>query len=106
MLNPDLVAFIDQFIDSVETVDVVALLANSPLHSFSVEFVAHTLRTSVRSAGTRLERLRTACLLQRTESGYRFEPQDAELVARTKELLDAYATYRPRVIEAIFREQP
>lgn len=94
--------FVREHIDSVEQLEILLLLAAEPIRSWSSEEVAKELRTSGRSAVTRLDRLTKQGLLSKTGDQYLYQPKTEE----TREIVDAlsntYKTHRYRVISLIF----
>ena len=104
-LEPELVAFIDDVVDSVELIEVLALLAGDSSRWLDAADVTQSLKTSDRSAKQRLERLRTSGLAQAHGARYRFAPASDLASQRVAALLRAYRTHRLRVIDAVFNRR-
>lgn len=99
-------AFLRQYIDSVEQLEVLLLLRASG-QEWTAEGVTRELATSLDSATARLDSLARSRLLATSDSGgqrlYRYDPA-AQLVAAVDELAEVYPKRRVAVITFIFSE--
>lgn len=103
-LPDDLQQFIARYIDSVEKLEVVLLLAGSPDRFWTLEEVFQKIQSSQPSLTQRLRELINEGFAQRDDTGqkYRFQPRTAEIASCTVALATAYRERRIKVIEAIF----
>jgi hypothetical protein len=104
-LEPELLAFIDDVVDSVELIEVLAMLAADSSRWFDTADVTQSLKTSERSARQRLERLHTHGLTQMQGGQYRYAPASESSAELVTTLLRAYRTHRLRVIDAVFNRR-
>ncbi len=100
--SDELVAFIQEVVDSVELVEVLLLLAAAPQTTFTVEDVARRLATSMDSVRLRLEYLSRIALVHASEGRHRFAPATAKRARLVADLGVAYRSHRVRVIDIIF----
>jgi hypothetical protein len=106
-LDPAVLAFILERIESVEQLEILLLLATDPGRCWSPDTIAKELRSSPRSAEKWLKTLAAHGLLKRCETAdiqFAFGPQTEELRRRVALLAAAYLTRRVTVIETIFNK--
>ena len=105
-LPDDVRKVIADHITSVEQLEILLMLRGSPQDEWSARRVSEEMRTSDRSAATRLADLAARGFLASRQSGadalFRFEPASAWLRRATDLLAQAYAERRYTVIELIF----
>jgi predicted transcriptional regulator len=95
-------AFVDRFIESVEHLEILLLLAAHD-RNWSVAEIFQRIQSSQASVEQRLQTLVAAGLLSKdANSLYRFTPKDPETQKLVNDLAEAYKTRRVRVIEAIY----
>lgn len=95
--------FLRDHIDSVEQLEVLALLQTEPVRRWSVAEISHELRSTDVSVGKRLAGLVQSGVVTEPDPGaYLFNPNDPALAALTREVV-AYYRLRPyRVMDVLF----
>jgi hypothetical protein len=98
--------FIREHIQSVEQIEILALMRNAPGREWTARALDQTLRSSEQSIARRLAEFARAGLL--TESGdvektYRYQPRDSAREAMAAEAVQAYRARPVLVIETIFK---
>lgn len=105
-LPDDVQKLIGEHITSVEQLEILLLLRDRPEPGWTARRVSEEMRTSERSAATRLEDLRKRGFLARREEGgesvYGFAPASEWLRRTVGRLASAYAERRYTVIDLIF----
>ena len=103
-LPDDLQRFITRYIDSVEKLEILLLIAKSPERFWSVEDIYQQIQSSRPSVQWRLRELNKEGFTERASEGerFRFAPKTAELAATVAAIAGAYQDRRIKVIEAIF----
>jgi hypothetical protein len=110
-LPEELEQFIAREFRSIEHLEILLLLRNSPEKSWQAREVFEVIRSSPPSVNDRLEELCTAGYLERSAlepKAYRYLPNNPGLARRVDELAEAYKFRRVAVVEAIYgrRETP
>ena len=105
-LPEDLRELLRQHVESIDQLEVLALLCRESPRSWSVDDVAARLQLPAHAAHTALRHLSSSGLLavaalDAAEFSYR--PLSAELQARTERLLQLYATERAVVLRVLSR---
>ena len=105
-LSTELQRFIAQYIDSVEKLEILLLLARGSDRFWRVEEVYQAIQSSHVSVLRRLRELQKEGLAELNSDGqrFRFQPKSAELGEAVAALATAYQTRRIKVIEAIFNK--
>lgn len=97
----DVVTFVTEYIESIEQLEVLLLVANGG--EWTAEGIARELRGNEASAANWLQRLGESGLVRQVPSGkYAYQPSSPELKRAVAQLDSAYRTARYRVIELIF----
>ena len=105
-LSPAVKRFIRENIQSVEQIEILALMRNASAREWTAHSLDQTLRSSEQSISRRLADFARAGLLVETEGTaktYRYQPRDSALDAAAAETLQAYRTRSVLVIETIFK---
>jgi hypothetical protein len=102
LLDSELLEFINDCVDSVELVEVLALLAGESSRLLSAADVSKQLKTTEHSAALRLKHLCACGVAQVSEGLYRYAPSSDARAALVERFLRIYRTHRVRVIDAIF----
>ena len=102
-LPEEVARFVLQCIDSVEQLEVLLLLRESPDTAWSPEAVARQLYSNPSSIARRLATLQAHQLLTTTDppSSYRYQPKTPELSATITRLAEMYRERRVAVITLI-----
>lgn len=101
----DVRAFIFEFIDSVEQLEVLLLVRSQPSREWSVSEVTDALRTDAGSAAHRLRSLKEMGFIASTDTEnarFRFQPQTERLQHLSDLLAATYKIRRHAVLELIF----
>ena len=97
--------FLGQYIQSVEQLEILLLLASSPEKTWTIAGVYEVIRSSERSVATRLEEFRDQGFFE-SQPGppatYRYSPKNEMLRAGVTETAKVYQERRVKVVEAIF----
>lgn len=94
--------FLLAHVDSIESLEVLLLLADRPMVAFTAEQVSDQLRTAAASAANRLSHLHTHRLVDIVDgSAYRLR-DDAELAETLKQVAEAYRQWRVTVVTLIY----
>ena len=101
-IPPDLLHFIRECIDRLETLDVLLLLQATPARTWTVSQVSDEMRSSPLAAETALETLALRGLVEKRDNVFAFHPRDAQLLDKTTRLAAFYREKRTAVITAIF----
>jgi hypothetical protein len=101
-IPPDLLRFIRECIDRLETLDVLLLLQATPARLWTVSQVSDEMRSSPLAAETALETLALRGLVEKRHNVFAFHPRDAQLLDKTTRLAAFYREKRTAVITAIF----
>lgn len=103
-LPPEVGKFISQYVDSVEQLELLMLLARTGGRSWTADDVATTLGLSPASVTRNLEALASRQLLSATPgppTRYRYAPATDALRADVQKLADAYRDHRTAVINRV-----
>lgn len=95
-------AFIFEYIDSVEQLEVLLLLSGALNRTWTAEELSRELRSNPNSIAQRLQPLCHSGLVVCIDQEYRYAPKDAALDVVVRELALANKTHRHRVLELIF----
>ncbi|MCI0534640.1 MAG: hypothetical protein L0Z50_05375 [Verrucomicrobiales bacterium] len=104
-LQPKIEQFIYSYINSLEQLEILLLLFESPDRSWTIEAVYDIIKSNPASISRRLETLTQQGLVvadPETKGGYRFQVSNPELTQTIQELSNAYTERRLRVIETVF----
>lgn len=91
-----------EYIDSVEQLEILLLLAADRQKQWTAEGLAQHLRSNRNSVEQRLSLLLARGLVSSTGNVYQFSPQSDTVVATVNAVAGAYKTHRHRVMELIF----
>jgi DNA-binding IclR family transcriptional regulator len=95
--------FIAAHIESVEKLEVLLLLYNSPETWWSAQSVYQKIQSNPQSVARRLVQLKAEGFLQENKDGcFQFHSKSPELADGVAELSTEYEQRRVKVIEAIF----
>jgi hypothetical protein len=101
--------FISSYISSVEQLEVLLLLSDSPDRFWSTKDVFQAIQSNESSITERLHGLALNGFLELESAAtrrYRFNPSSKELAQNVAELKQTYAVRRVKVIGAIFAKPP
>jgi hypothetical protein len=100
--------FIRRYVDSIEYLEVLLLLRQSPERSWTAEMLDAQIRSNPESIRRRLDQMLAHGLVVRgaDRAGYEYRPATAELDQRVQELSGLYRERRVAVIEHVFAERP
>ncbi|RBP40589.1 hypothetical protein DES53_108296 [Roseimicrobium gellanilyticum] len=105
-LSSSIVQFIEQYVRSVEQLEIILLLGRNPEQEFSVESVYQVImstRDSVQGWLDEMVSKNLAVCNPGPPLGYKFSTADATLLESAQRLGASYKAYPVRVIEAIYR---
>ena len=98
--------FIDEFIDSVDALDILLLLRGSPEDTWGPSAISRALQLDAALVATRLDQLRSAGLIREltpaTDCVYQYAPSSPEVALAIDELATAFSASRVRIVEQIF----
>src|SRR5688572_12381120 len=103
-LTPGLTRFIDEHVDTLEKLELLMLLLESPDRWWDAAIAAQTLRTTVGAARQMLERFAAQNLLEIRVTGdvrYRYQPGDGQLAELAREFAHAYRVNRLGVVRLV-----
>jgi hypothetical protein len=104
-LPSQVVQFISRYVHSVEELEVLCLLAEEPLRSWTVSAVFQRIQSSEKSVAARLETFQKEGLtVLEADGSYRLAPVDANLIGTAKTVIEAYRDRRVSVIECIYKQ--
>jgi hypothetical protein len=98
----DIVHFIRECIDRLETLDVLLRLQSAPERSWTIRQISDEMRSSPLAIESALESLLRHGLLEKDGTSFRFRPRDAALEDKTSRLAACYRERRTAVITTIF----
>ena len=103
-LSPELLAFIERYIDSVEALEILLLLKRSPQTYWAAPAIAEQLGMRPESVSKKLEDLAREGLLRVADGtiAWRYLPANDEADRNVTALAAAYADKRVSVINAVF----
>lgn len=87
-------------IDSVQQVEILALLRNEPEREWTVAEVSRSLHIAPKSCGAWLDAFAAARLVDRTEAGYKHATRSRN----ADDLVDCYSRRRLAVIDSIYNK--
>lgn len=102
-------AFIDEYIVSVEQLEILLLLAKNPGNEYTVQTAYDVILSTKSSVESWLERFADLQLAERLPSepkAFRYNPGDQQRRATVADLEQAYKAMPVRVIEAIYKRPP
>lgn len=105
-LASSIVQFIEQYVRSVEQLEIILLLARNPEQEFSVESVYHVIMSTRDSVLGWLDEMASKNLAVCNAGPpptYKFASTNAALLESAQQLGFSYKAYPVRVIEAIYR---
>ncbi len=103
--SKSLLAFVVKNIDSVELLDVLALLRSNQEKEWQPEELDSQIRSSLSSIKNRLEYLCELGIASKSQDEpifYRYRPQNEELRSLCEELIMLYQTKRTSITEMIY----
>lgn len=95
-------AFIFEYIDSVEQLEVLLLLQAEASRTWTKEDLSREMRSNPNSIAQRLQPLCHSGLVECIEGEYRYAPREPAQDAAVRDLALANKTHRHRVLELIF----
>jgi hypothetical protein len=102
-LTPELKEFLQRFFDSVESIEIVALLQRSSTAFWTAEAVSQQLGIPVGIVTAKLDSMAPHVLVRGHQTGaYRYAPASDETNRSVTELLQVYSEQRPTIINAIY----
>lgn len=106
-ISPEVTQFLRTYIQSVEQLEVLALLHRDPKREWTVRMVYDVILSNETSLANRLAEFTERGILVSTPSStYRYDPKTAELHFAVELTLKTYQTHHVRVIETIFGTGP
>ncbi len=108
-LPSDVQQLLKEQIRSIEKLEILLLLRETPDHGWTANEVYEKVRSSVRSVTLTLEELARQGFLGTTGetplTTFRFTPQTKSLKEAIEQLAHLYAERRVRIVEAIYSER-
>ena len=103
-LRPEVLQLIAECIDSLESLEALALLHRSPDTFWSADAVATQIGTRADTVGQKLQQLARAGLLSRAKDSvaYRYSPDAAAKCEHVDMLIGAFAKRRGDVVNAVY----
>jgi hypothetical protein len=101
-LPDNVVRFIRDHIDRLETLDVLVILSGGPSKGWSARELSVHMRSSLLAAETALERLVGSGLVAREGDAHIFRPGTKDLEEQVREVLTCYREKRTAIITEIF----
>ena len=101
-LPSDVVQFVHQFINRLETLDVLINLQGDPNRAWTKGEMSVQLRSSPSACATVLDRLVASGLAERRGESYVYRPRSADLAERVARLIACNRERRTALITAIF----
>lgn len=98
----DIVHFIRECVDRLETLDVLVLLQNARSRTWTVRQVSDEMRSSPLAVESALQTLHDRGLLATHDETFVFRPRHADLEEKASRLAAIYREKRTAVIAAIF----
>jgi hypothetical protein len=96
-------AFVREYIDSVDQLEILLLLRGGPEREWTAEEISRALSTSEASVVARLAYLQSVGLVEmKRPSHYRYAPKSQDVAQVMEEVSAAYAQYRVRIINLIY----
>ncbi|HUS66223.1 MAG TPA: hypothetical protein VMZ28_16835 [Kofleriaceae bacterium] len=92
---------VDQYVDSLDALEVAMLLFRERQRTWSPEDVARELRISVRVSRRELDRMRTRGAASEKDGDYRFDQSDVDKAAAVARIAAAYGTKRIELINYV-----
>ena len=92
---------VDQYVDSLDALEVVMLLFRERQRSWTAEEVAKELRISVRVARRELERMRGRGVAAEADGAVRFDGADRDRAAAVARIAAAYGARRIELINYV-----
>lgn len=92
---------VDQYVDSLDALEVMMLLFRERQRSWSPDAVAVELRISVRVSRRELDRMRTKGVASEKDGAYRFDQSDVDKAAAVAHIAAAYGTRRIELINYV-----
>jgi len=105
-LTPNVQRFVAQYIQSLEQLEVLALLFGEPSKEWTAQEVYGRIQSSAISIANQLEILRTQGFLEMKPGApprYRYKPSQEEIHVALLETIQTYQLRRVKVIEQIFK---
>ena len=106
-ISPRIVAFITDYIDSLEQLEVLVLVMESPSKWWDPVSIGAALGIDQGAARSALERLASRNVLEIAVTGdvrYRFQPGNQELCRVVEEFAAAWRSHRLAVIQLVSRQ--
>lgn len=100
--------FMEEYIETVEQLEILLLLGCHPHAAYSVEAVYEVILSSRRSVEKGLEHFISKGLIgkdQEIPATYRFHPKSSDVQSQINDLAAAYRAAPVRVIEAIYNRK-
>lgn len=98
----DIVQFIRECVDRLETLEVLLLLQSSTGRTWTVQQMTDEMQSSPLAVESSLDVLTIRGLVSATADGYLFRPRTVELESKTQQLAALYRERRAAVITIIF----
>jgi len=98
------VAFLREYIDSVDQVEILLLLKSKSGSECTAEDISRSLSTPAASVASRLAHFHAVGLVDMKPGAvpqYQYRPKSADLEQAVQDLEEAYAKYRVRLINLI-----
>lgn len=105
-LSPAVKQFLREHIQSVQQIEILALIHGAQGRDWTARALDQTLRSSEQSIARRLAEFTRGGLLMESgeaEKTYRYQPRDSALETAAAEAVQAYRVRPVLVIEAIFK---
>jgi len=102
-LSPELIEFLQRVFDSVESIEIAALLQRSATAYWTPQAVSQQLGIPVRVAESKMAALSQHLLVRGQQTlAYRYAPPSEETDRLCTALLRVYSEQRPAIINAIY----
>lgn len=104
-ITPALQQFISRYVHSVEQIEILTLVSESPTTKWTVTQVFRTIQSSEKSVAEALATFCEAGLLISERAGvYQFSAKTAELNQEVTDLVKAYRERRVTIVETIYKK--
>jgi hypothetical protein len=102
-ISDELQRFIARNIHSVEQIEILCLLAETPGRTWSENDVYRSIQSTPESVAMNLRHFANRGILTRAPDGFRFAPDSPELLRLSTALLHAYRARRVAIVDLIYK---
>jgi hypothetical protein len=101
-LPEDVVRFVHDWVDRIETLEVLVLLHSDPSREWTIPELSTHMRSSALASRIAIDRLVAMGAVAERPNGYAFHPKTADLDQHLSNLVACYREKRTAVVAAIF----